>query len=76
MQTLTFITDYIKNVIEGGNEFTSAQLFICLMQLSASLVNNGLSPFIKAINRVLSVTEEEWQSFVEGLIDIELRSAF
>lgn len=47
--SLRFITDYLRQVIENGSRFTSGHFFIMALQLSASEVKNKMTQFIKIL---------------------------
>lgn len=53
--TLTYITDFMKQVIENGFSFTKNHMFLCMLHLKPEEINNDSHEFLKILIRDLRV---------------------
>ena len=71
MNLIIFMTDFVRQVIEGGNAFTQSHFFILLVQMSAEDLQNNASPFIRILAQETTpkIEKQAFCTFVDGLLD-------
>lgn len=76
MQSLGYVTEYIRQVIENGTSFTQNHFFMLLLHLTHEDVTAALCKFLKVIIAEFGVTRNEFERFLAGLNDHELLVQF
>jgi len=71
MNLIIFMTDFVRQVIEGGNSFTQSHFFILLVQLSSEDLQNNAAPFIRILAQECNpkIDKQAFCTFVDGLLD-------
>lgn len=67
LQTLRFIADFMRQVIENGNVFSKNHLFLMLLHLTPKEIDNAGSAIVEPLVRLLEVSSVEYEQFVKGL---------
>ena len=76
MNMLNYITDYMRQVMESGQRFGSNHFFILLLQFSPEDLQNNAEDFIQILINQLKIKREEFNTFVDGLLDDDLSTAY
>ncbi len=67
------MTEYMRQVIESGDTFSSNHFIILLMQLSPSEIRLNLCEYISYLILILKIDRREFDHFLKGLRDMVLK---
>ena len=76
MSILKFITDFMKQVIENGSNFSKNHLFLMLLHLTDEEVANEGKSYLNSLFQELNVERSEFKKFLTGLTDPSLKRAY
>lgn len=65
-----YVSDYIKQVIENGNEFTINHFFILMLQLQPEEIQISYETnveYIQLLVKALGVKPEDFEKFISGI---------
>ena len=62
--TLKFVTEFIRRVIENGSIFTTGHFLILLLELKSNDVENRLAPYLRVLVEELKVPFEQYSRFI------------
>jgi hypothetical protein len=73
---LDYITEFIRQVIENGHNFTNNHIYILLLHLTPGQINQDLASYLKVILDEFGLERPGFNRFLDGLNDKELFYAF
>jgi hypothetical protein len=70
------MTEFMRQVIEGGIPFGKNHFFILLLQLDKNEVQDTLGEYIGVLAKGMQLTQDDYEKFVEGIIADDMKLAF
>ena len=76
LNMIIYITDYMRTIIESGNQFTQSNFFILMLQLTPDDLKpeNRIVQYIRCLTEELDISPEQFSTFIEGLLDVHMKT--